>query len=132
MVLKSRPVVTMAGVSRYLSFFLFENCNIIMEGSIFSILPLLFLLILGLPAIVPDFTGRLHFGMEKSVQIWGFLKESIRVVVSLMYFFLSTPVIQVPVFMVVGSGATAYLAQFGLNLIIDNLGTMLILKGTNY
>jgi hypothetical protein len=36
-----------------------------MEGSIFFILSLLFLSILGLPAIIPDFTGRLHFGMEK-------------------------------------------------------------------
>ena len=39
---------------------------------------------------------------------------------------------QVPVFMVVGSGATAYLAQLGLKLIIDNWGTTLIFKGTNY
>ena len=52
-----------------ISFFLFENCNIIMEGSIFLILPLSFLIILGLPAIVPNFTGRLHLDLEKSVQI---------------------------------------------------------------
>jgi len=103
-----------------------------MEGSIFSILPLLFLLILGLPAIVPDFTGRLHFGMEKSVQIWSFLKEGIRVGVSLLDLFLSTPVLQVPVFVVGGSGVIAYLSHFGLNLLTNNLGTKCIFKGINY
>ena len=104
MVPKSRPLVTVAGVSQ----------------------------ILGLPAIVPDFTGRLHFGMEKSVQIWSFLKEGIRVGVSLLDFFLSTPVLQVPVFVVGGSGVIAYLSQFGLNLLTNNLGTKCIFKGINY
>ena len=35
-----------------------------MEGSIFSILPLLFLIILGLPAMIPNFTGKLQFAGE--------------------------------------------------------------------
>jgi hypothetical protein len=41
-------------------------------------------------------------------------------------------VVQVPVIMVVASGATAYLAQLRIKLIIDNWGTTLIFKGTNY
>ena len=49
-----------------------------MEGSIFSILPLLFLIILGLPAMIPNFTGKLQFAGGKSVWIWGFLVLSMQ------------------------------------------------------
>ena len=66
------------------------------------------------------------------MQIWGCLKDGIRVGVSLLDFFLSTPVVQVPVFMVVGSGATAHLAQVEIKLIVKNWGTTLIFKGINY
>jgi hypothetical protein len=52
--------------------------------------------------------------------------------VSLMDLFSTTPVVQVPVFMVGGSGAIAYVLHFGLNLITNNLGTKLIFKGINY
>ena len=92
----------------------------VMKGSIFSILPLLTLLFLAFPAIIPNFAGKLHLVGEKSVLIWGCLKDGIRVGVFLLDFFLSTPVVQVPVFMVVGSGATAYLAQVGIKLINNN------------
>jgi hypothetical protein len=82
-----------------------------MEGSIFLILPLLLLIFLGLPAIVPNFTGRLHLGMEKLVQFLGFLNEGYRKWVSLSDFIFFHPVVQLPICMVGGSSATAYLVQ---------------------
>ena len=83
-----------------------------MEWSIFSILPLLLLIFLGLPAMVPNFTGRLHLVLEKLVQFWGSLNEGYRKGVSLWDFIFSHPVVQLPICMVGGSSATAYLAQF--------------------
>ena len=50
-----------------------------MEGSIFSILPLLTLLFLALPVIIPNFAGKLQLVGKKSVLIWGCLKDGIRV-----------------------------------------------------
>ena len=82
-----------------------------MEGSIFSILPLLLLIFLGLPAIIPNFTGRLHLGLEKLVQFWGFLNEGYRKVVSLWDFILFHPVVQLPICIVGSSSAAAYLVQ---------------------
>ena len=82
-----------------------------MEGSIFSILPLLLLIFLGLPAIIPNFTGRLHLGLEKLVHFWGFLNEGYRKGVSLLDFILFHPVVQLPICIVGGSSAAAYLVQ---------------------
>ena len=86
-----------------------------MEGSIFSILPLLFLIILGLPAMIPNFTGKLQFVGEKSVWIWGLLARKYRQGVTLLDFLFSTPVVQLPVLMVGGSGTANYLAIWGIN-----------------
>ena len=94
-----------------------------MEGSIFSILPLLFLIFLCLPAIVPNFTGRLHLVLEKLVQYWGRLNEGYRKGLSLWDFIFSQPVVQLPICMVGGSSATAYLVQF--------LGRQEVILGTN-
>ena len=68
-----------------------------MEGSIVSIFPLLLVMFLGLPAIIPNFTGRLHLGLEKLVQFWGFLNEGYRKGVSLLDFILFHPVVQLPI-----------------------------------
>ena len=95
-----------------------------MEGSVFSILPLLFLIFLCLPAIVPNFTGRLHLVLEKLVQFWGKLNEGYMKGVSLWDFIFSHPVVQLPICMVGGSSATAYLAQI--------LGSREINLGKNY
>ena len=88
-----------------------------MEGSIFSILPLLFLIILGLPAIIPNFTGKLQFAGGKSVWIWGFLVSQCRKGVTLLDFLISTPVIQLPVLMVCGSGTANYVAIWGIKIL---------------
>ena len=110
-----------------------------MEGSIFSILPLLFLIFLCLPAIVPNFTGRLHLVLEKLVQFWGRLNEGYRKGVSLWDFIFSHPVVQLPICMVGGSSATAYLVQIlgrkelnlGTNSVNYNL-KYIIIGGLNY
>ena len=67
----------------------------VMEGSIFSILPLLILIFLGLPAMIPNFEGKLQVVWGKSVWIWGILKNCSAVGVSLLDFFFTTPVIPV-------------------------------------
>jgi hypothetical protein len=56
------------------------------EGSIFSILPLFLLIFFRLPAIVPNFTGRLHLGMETLVQFSGLLNEGYRKGMSMLDF----------------------------------------------
>ena len=94
----------------------------VMEGSIFSILPLLILIFLGLPAMVPNFEGKFQVVWEKSVWIWGFLKNCSRVGVSLLDYFFTTPVIQLPVLMMVSSGAINYLVQLGIKLLIEFWG----------
>ena len=104
----------------------------VMEGSIFSILPLLILIFLGLPAMVPNFEGKLQVVWEKSVWIWGILKNCSAVGVSLLDFFFTTPVIQLPVLLVVGSGAINYLLQLGIKTIIEFWGTTGISQGINY
>jgi hypothetical protein len=91
----------------------------VMEGSIFSILPSLILIFLGLPAMVPKFEGKLQVVWEKSVWIWGFLKNCSRVGVSLLDFLFTTPVIQLPILIVVGSGAINYLVQLGIKSFIE-------------
>ena len=106
-----------------------------MEGSVFSILPLLFLIFLCLPAIVPNFTGRLHLVLEKLVQFWGRLNEGYRMGVSLWDFIFSHPVVQLPICMVGGSSATAYLVQFlgRKELILEtNSINYIIIGGLNY
>ena len=106
-----------------------------MEGSVFSILPLLFLIFLCLPAIVPNFTGRLHLVLEKLVQFWGRLNEGYRKGVSLWDFIFSHPVVQLPICMVGGSSATAYLVQFlgRKELILEtNSINYIIIGGLNY
>ena len=103
-----------------------------MEGSIFSILPLLILIFLGLPAMIPNFEGKLQVVWEKSVWIWGILKNCSAVGVSLLDFFFTTPVIQLPVLLVVGSGAINYLVQLGIKTIIEFWGTTGISQGINY
>ena len=95
----------------------------VIEGSIFSILPLLTLIFLGLPAMVPNFEGKLQVVWEKSVWIWGILKNCSAVAMSLLDFFFTTPVIQLPVLLVVGSGAINYLVQLGIKTIIEFWGT---------
>ena len=104
----------------------------VMEGSIFLILPLLILIFLGLPAMVPNFEGKLQVVWEKSVRIWGFLENSMRVGVSLLDFFFTTPLIQLPVLMVVGSGAINYLVQIGIKSLIEFWGTTVISQGISY
>ena len=103
-----------------------------MEGSIFSILPLLFLIILGLPAMIPNFTGKLKFAGEKSVWFWGFLVSQCRKGVTLLDFLISTPVIQLPVLMVCGSGAANYVAIWGIKTITKYWGKELIYLSVNY
>ena len=103
-----------------------------MEGSIFSILPLLFLIILGLPAMIPNFTGKLQFAGEKSVWIWGFLVSQCRKGVTLLDFLISTPVIQLPVLMVCGSGTANYVAIWGIKTITKYWGKELIYLSVNY
>ena len=66
MVLKSRPVVTMAGAKAdimFLSFF--EICNIIMEEPFFSALPLLLAVIIISSALISIFRMGRHFSREK-------------------------------------------------------------------
>ena len=104
----------------------------VMEGSIFSILPLLILIFLGLPAMVPNFEGKLQVVWEKSVWIWGILKNCSAVGVSLLDFFFTTPVIQLPVLLVVGSGAINYLVQLGIKSLIEFWGITGISQGINY
>ena len=89
----------------------------IMEGSIFSNFPLLFLIILGLPAMIPNFTGNLQLAGGKSARIWGGLNRIIRKGVSLLDFFFSTPVVQLPVLMVGGSSAANDWANLGIKTI---------------
>jgi hypothetical protein len=55
---KTRLVVTMAGASQILVFSIFRNLNMVMGGSILSILPLLILIFLGLPAMILNFAGK--------------------------------------------------------------------------
>ena len=89
--------------------------------------------------MVPNFTGRLHLVLEKLVQYWGKLNEGYRKGVSLWDFILSHPVVQLPICMVGGSSATAYLVQFlgrkelilGTNSINYNL-KYIIIGGLNY
>ena len=103
-----------------------------MEGSIFSILPLLFLIILGLPAMIPNFTGKLQFAGEKSVWIWGLLARQFRKGVTLLDFLFSTPVVQLPVLMVCGSGTANYLAIWGIKILSKYWGNNIIYQGVNY
>ena len=103
-----------------------------MEGSIFSILPLLFLIFLGLPAMIPNFTGKLQFAGGKSVWIWGLLDGIIRKGVSLLDFLFSTPVVQLPVLMVCGKGTANYLAIWGIKIISKYWGNNIIYQGVNY
>ena len=103
-----------------------------MEGSIFSILPLLFLIILGLPAMVPNFTGKLRFAGGKSVWIWGLLARQFRKGVTLLDFLFSTPVVQLPVLMVCGSGTANYLAIWGIKILSKYWGNNLIYQGVHY
>ena len=74
LVVRSRPDVTKAGVSQFLFklFFLFQISNMAMEGSKYSIFPLLILIFLSLPAIIPNFAGKLQWVRKKYVQIWDF------------------------------------------------------------
>ena len=89
--------------------------------------------------MVPNFTGRLHLVLEKLVQFWGKLNEGYRKGVSLWDFILSHPVVQLPICMVGGCSATAYLVQFlgrkglnsGTNSINYNL-KYIIIGGLNY
>ena len=74
MVLKSRPVVTMAGAK---ADFFFELCNIIMEEPFFLALPLLLAVIFISSALISIFTMGRHFLREKmswEIQIWVKLK----------------------------------------------------------
>ena len=103
-----------------------------MEGSIFSILPLIFLIILGLPAMIPNFTGKLQFVGEKSVWIWGLLARKFRKGVTLLDFLFSTPVVQLPVLMVCGSGTANYLAIWGIKILSKYWGNNLIYQGVHY
>ena len=78
MVLKSRPVVTMAGAKADIQFsFLFEICNIIMEEPFFSALPLLLAVLIISSALISIFTMGRYFSREKmrwEIQIWVKLK----------------------------------------------------------
>jgi len=82
--------------------------------------------------MVPNFEGKLQVVWGKSVWIWGILKNCSAVGVSLLDFFFTTPVIQLPVLLVVGSGAINYLVQLGIKTIIDFWGTTGISQGINY
>ena len=82
--------------------------------------------------MVPNFEGKLQVVWEKLVWIWGFLKNCSRVGVSLLDFFFTTPLIQLPVLMVVGSGAINYLVQIGIKSLIEFWGTTVISQGINY
>ena len=103
-----------------------------MEGSIFSILPLLFLIILGLPAMIPNFAGKLQFAGEKSVWSWGLLARQFRKGVTLLDFLFSIPVVQLPVLMVCGSGTANYLAIWGIKILSKYWGNNIIYQGVNY
>ena len=103
-----------------------------MEGSIFSILPLLFLIILGLPAMIPNFTGNLQLAGGKSVWIWGLLARKFRKGVTLLDFLFSTPVVQLPVLMVCGSGTANYVAIWGIKIITKYWGKNIIYLSANY
>ena len=103
-----------------------------MEGSIFSILPLLSLIFLGLPAMVPNFPGKVQLVWEKLVGIWDCLENSIRFGWSLLDFFFSTPVVQQPVFLIGGSWATTYLVNLGIKSLTAFWGSTLIFEGINY
>ena len=103
-----------------------------MEGSIFSILPLLFLIILGLPAMIPNFTGKLQFVGGKSVWIWVLLARKYRKGVTLLDFLFSTPVVQLPVLMVCSSGTANYVASWGIKIITKYWGKNIIYLSANY
>ena len=103
-----------------------------MEGSIFSILPLLSLIFLGLPAMVSNFPGKVQLVWEKLVWIWDCLGNSSRFGLSLLDFFFSTPVVQQPVFLMGGSWATTYLVNLGIKSLTKYWGSNLIFAGINY
>ena len=99
-----------------------------MEGSIFSILPLLILILLGLPAMVPNFPGKVQLVWEKSVWICFFLENSSRFGLSLLDFFFSTPVVQQPIILMGGSWATTYLVNLGIKSLTKNGEALLFLR----
>ena len=82
--------------------------------------------------MIPNFEGKLQVVWEKSVWIWGILKNCSAVGVSLLDFFFTTPVIQLPVLLVVGSGAINYLVQLGIKSLIEFWGITGISQGINY
>ena len=113
-------------------FSFFENCNIIMEGSNFSILPLLILLFLASPVIIPNFSVMQHLVWGKLVKYWGNFKNGGRKCLSLLDFCFSNPVIQLPIFMIGGGSATAFLMQRSTKFISKTLGNSIIFDGTHY
>ena len=82
--------------------------------------------------MVPNFEGKLQVVWEKSVWIWGILKNCSAVAMSLLDFFFTTPVMQLPVLLVVGSGAINYLVQLGIKSLIEFRGITGISQGINY
>ena len=110
MVLKSRPVVTMAGVS----------------------LPLLILLFLASPVVIPNFSVMQHLVWGKLVQYWGNLKYGGRKCMSFLDFCFSSPVIQLPIFVLGGGSATALLMQHSIKFISKTFGNLIIFDGTHY
>ena len=103
-----------------------------MEGSIFSILPLLILFFLASPVIIPNFSVMQHLVWGKLVKYWGNLKNGSRKCMSFLDFCFSNPVIQLPIFMLGGGSATALLMQHSIKFISKTLGNSIIFDGTHY
>ena len=103
-----------------------------MEGSNFSILPLLILLFLASPVIIPNFSVMQHLVWGKLVKYWGNLKNGSRKCMSFLVFCFSNPVIQLPIFMLGGGSATALLMQHSIKFISKTLGNSIIFDGTHY
>ena len=103
-----------------------------MEGSNFSILPLLILLFLASPVIIPNFSVMQHLVWGKLVKYWGNFKNGGRKCMSFLDFCFSNPVIQLPIFMFGGGSATALLMQHSIKFISKTFGNSIIFDGTHY
>ena len=103
-----------------------------MEGSNFSILPLLILLFLASPVIIPNFSVMQHLVWKKLVKYWGIFKNGGKKCMSLLDFCFSNPVIQLPIFMFGGGSAAAFLMQQSTKFISKTFGNLIIFDGTHY
>ena len=73
-----------------------------------------------------------HLVWGKLVKYWGNLKNGGRKCMSLLDFCFSNPVIQLPIFILGGGSAAAFLMQHSIKFINKTFGNPIIFDGTHY